>query len=655
MNNKSANHRVLSSSSSIEPSRGNRSHAWVLSILMTIVVSQGCERRVDYSKIEVDERFTKNPPIATGVRSELLKKPAGGGNILFTASLPKDKIGTRTLAVMVSDSVKVVLHDDGKAGDKAADDGIYSSVLNEDLQNLNAHISRTATSYLDALKNVRDPVRFKGRSVVRLDPRMKERLISDNFLPDAFFRRRLPFDFADLVILADLLPVDPEVKTHSLLVTHPGVVGDPDRTFNPCTGVGTIGGAWTFGKLMSEMANTAETGIMASDFTLNWLNTWKSNQTINGDVVVARPNIQTIIIEDWQALSGGAGVPLDVNKAPFRLLAIVNRFDLRTSSGYGGGDAGEGRFVFCATSRLCAPRSFLVIFEYGVNKEKCSSVHKYAEEWDALKNKSLGSSEYNKALQKITDQFTLAGTNPSKPNKSSLNQIRTNEIILGSPWELREFNIDKTTSQLVTVTTKREPQTPFNGDPSPIDTDKARALGEFVNTNEASVIADKQDIPETVVIAGSPGVFLAGKAHTLNPIDFHWDGIITPTTDAGHITSDAARHHISLNTCSGCHGGETHTGNFTHIGLPIGPAGATLSKFLTGDPPFSSSFFIVSDRAQRPSPADPIQWEFNDLERRGKDLRKFLDEGCFRPFPPFPPLSVKLAFLLTFEPLTMEH
>lgn len=39
---------------------------------------------------------------------------------------------------------------------------------------------------------------------------------------------------------------------------------------------------------------------------------------------------------------------LDLAQSPFRLLAIVNRVDLRENSIYGGGDAGEGRLVFGA-------------------------------------------------------------------------------------------------------------------------------------------------------------------------------------------------------------------------------------------------------------------------------------------------------------------
>ena len=75
-----------------------------------------------------------------------------------------------------------------------------------------------------------------------------------------------------------------------------------------------------------------------------------------------------------------------------------------------------------------------VIFEYGINKPAtCGDQKAWAQQWVNLKNLTLGSSEYNQALQNITDQFTLCGTNPIKPNQSSLDQLRTNEVALSPP------------------------------------------------------------------------------------------------------------------------------------------------------------------------------------------------------------------------------
>ena len=58
----------------------------------------------------------------------------------------------------------------------------------------------------------------------------------------------------------------------------------------------------------------------------------------------AKP-LATRIREAWQRKSGST--TLAMNRAPFRLLAIVNRFDLRKSPRrFGEGASGELRFVF---------------------------------------------------------------------------------------------------------------------------------------------------------------------------------------------------------------------------------------------------------------------------------------------------------------------
>jgi hypothetical protein len=611
----------------------------------------------EYNNVNINPEFKTNPPIAQNINVSLLDNETDQGSILFEATLPKEKIKSQFHAVMITDENKVVLHDDGKNGDKQANDGVYSIVLKDSPEHLQAYFQEQQQKLAKLKAANTSLVRFIGRSLVN----------DCTMVPvNRQFDLRKGVSIVDIPHIPLFIPVDETLKHNSLMVTAPSVVTDPSRTFDPCTSTGTPGGAWTFGHLITEMTNSGATGITPENFLLNWLTSWQSLHSVNGDDLAARTNITTII-NDWHTLCGGSGAPLDVNKAPFKLLAIVNRFDLKGISGYGGGNAGEGRFVFCATNSACVPRfplPFLVIFEYGVNKKTCTTIRNYAQQWTDLAGITLGSPGYNAALQAITDQFVLRNTNPAKPNGSSLNQIRTNEIALAGPWELREFNIDASSHFLINVTTKREPQIPYNSLGGAADVAKINAFGDFVNANEPTVTADQMDIPESLLIGGVLTPFLGAKAHTLNPTTFHWDAT-TSTASPGFITSFDARHHISLNTCSGCHGGETNTGNFTHVGLPFNPAtGATLSKFLTGDPPFSGTPFVVTDRANRPPPT-PHDWEFNDLERRGRFLSDFLSIPCFKifPFPILkkeefrftPPMSIVLAEILTETPLTMTH
>jgi len=651
-------------------------YLWFTIILLTGFQCNEPRQEADpYENLEINKAFQKYPPLASRVIITALNENDLSGNLLFEATLPKEKVGAEAFAMLVGDSNKIVLHDDGKYGDKLAGDGIYSTVMNisTDSVGLLLH-ERIALGVLN-ISDKKQMYQFSGRLEWPVNKDELTRTFNETNAkktPRELMQAGSGLNVLNPGIIDLLLTVSARFKQSSLLVTDPSVINDPGRTYNPCTNTGTPGGAWTFGKLMTEMANQTHTGVRPEDFVLNWLNSWKTDQTVNSDIINARPAIQTKVIDVWQTLSGGAGAPLDVNKAPFKLLAIVNRFDLRTGGAYGGGNAGEGRFVFTLTDINCLPieaPNFLIIFEYGVNKTTCTQIHEYAQQWANLASLTLGSAPYNSALQAVTDQFTLAGTDPGKPNQNSLDQLRTNEQALtNSPpfWELREFHIDPTSHQLFNVTVKREPQVLFNGTMS-VPTPRVIAFGKFVNDNEETIIADNMDLPDNLNFSGSPHPFIAGHALTENSFIFHWDAIIP--AGAGHIHNDTARMHISLNTCSGCHGGETNNGNFFNIGFNVGTI--ILSPFLTGveesvgvPPTFSSDPFLVADRADRPSAAHPIQWPFNDLERRGRDLRNFLSTSCIIRLPPIhviqenqfipPGVPIELTHILTFKPVTMS-
>ena len=170
------------------------------------------------------------------------------------------------------------------------------------------------------------------------------------------------------------------------------------------------------------------------------------------------------LINDWRNASGGG--PLNLAIAPFRLLAINPRIDLRTTTGGGGGyggvgsgnflDAGEARFTFgivlpptyvqskaqwILTAPLgggCDATRFSVIFEYRVPKCHCEDVRDWARQWRRLNLFVPGSAAYNSRLEALTRVFTDANRNPTRPNRSAIGQVRTNEISLAPPWEIRE-------------------------------------------------------------------------------------------------------------------------------------------------------------------------------------------------------------------------
>jgi hypothetical protein len=418
-----------------------------------------------------------------------------------------------------------------------------------------------------------------------------------------------------------------------------------------------------------------------------WLRAASGNPALVIDSLPSSPNYWKTI---WQWVVDKYG---DVLKfAPFKLTAIVNRVDLISSStsgggGYGGGgpittitNGGEGRLVYSIikdprtacngpVSSLTQPfEGFNVIMEYGIPITDCETLLKYQTMWRDLSDIPFGSS-FNDALEKVTDVFTAMNAAPGKQNGSALNQLRSNEIaitsLLGSAlptpyapgsagnapfWQLREFVL-KGSPLLANTTTKLEAMTKFNGASfTPLTSGNSLAdiaiLASFVNTNAAAIKTMNFTVPD--VFSGVN--FQAGRADIHSPsatsTPHHWDGRL-PVGSSTFINDDSARFAYSLNTCSGCHGGETGT-PFVHVryigfGHNISHTSTSppfglrdLSSFLTGlgadaigtdndnDP---NGFFFVKDAAGRPTGAPRIRG-FNDLMRREVAMENFLCTGC---------------------------
>jgi hypothetical protein len=363
------------------------------------------------------------------------------------------------------------------------------------------------------------------------------------------------------------------VTNRELIMTDLSVVNDATRTRGS--------GAWTFKKLMEDMAPTA---AQAPAMVEAMLNTWLAPQTINGFVVPARAAMSTLVLDRWPRVNG----QLDLSRAPLRLLAIVNRPDLRNLAA---GKAGEGRFVFGVLDGPTDPNDpaagnptqFTLILEYDLPAQTEADVQRWANDWHALGALPFPSAQYNAALEAITTGFAGRNAAPGRPNGSALSQLRTNEIALSSPWELREFVLSPTTGLLVPATVKLTPDLAF---------DNSAALGRFINANEAAILTETHDVP--ALFEGAP--FVAGSS--LNNL--------TAFRAVG-VTNPEARHKFSLNTCSGCHGTEETGTPFLHVNPRTSTQAATLSGFMTG--------------ITRNDPVNGQSRTFNDLERRRVDLR----------------------------------
>jgi hypothetical protein len=625
---------------------------------------------IEFAQEETDR--SEDTPQAESMEAAPLELETKEGNaLLHVRFVPEARVGATINFVL--EERDVLLRDDGMESDERAGDGTYSAIAFIDFNALAENQDRVAQINAapppegDDTADPSDPTatgegatsettQTESSSSTITDGTADESLASDDAvlmadfengrdrqgtkaLPKIDFRNLKPGQFVPLFKLATYHSVNAK---KSLVITHIKVVENPQRTFNPCTNAGTPMGAWTFGRLMTDMANQPLTGIQPSNFVRQWLNKWMADQTTaNGWTAAKRQQIHNLVIAPWEAASGGSTQPLNLSIAPFRLLAIVNRVDLRKGNiSYGGGTAGEGRFVFGVIDMrktgsidpytgkpkpACAETQFTVIIEYGIPRQGCLAVKDWGQQWYDLKDYGLGSWLYNIKLQAITDQFTKANAAPGKPNGSALNQLRTNEIAIRNVapdnfWQLREFRLPKGNGLLFEANAKQTPHESLR------NTD---LTANYINNNAASINNDTYVVPDFLPgmipfltnASDVPGLPLATPTATPTPTPVFWSDGPTVTIGNRHV-----RHFFSLNTCSACHHGETFT-SFTHIKpAPFGtPAG--LSGFMTG--------INVVD----PADGTPTR-NFNEFKRRRIDLDALVHTKCLMHAMNAPPPSV---------------
>jgi hypothetical protein len=381
--------------------------------------------------------------------------------------------------------------------------------------------------------------------------------------------------------------------SRELMIKDLSVVEDPVRTGFTADAGDARRGIWTFKHLVEQLAPSPEE---APAMVERILGTFNETQSINGFLVQPRPGMKATILDPWPRKDG----KLDLERAPLRLLAIVNRIDLRH---LGLGNAGEGRFVFGFLDPFGFPLEATLILEYALPASTEADVHAWADGWHALGALPFPSEAYNSALGELTARFTGRGVFPARPGENALNTLRTNEIALGNNglWELREFTMDGT-GILRPDTIKLTPDRP--------SFDRSAELAAFINANEEAIVKEEHDVP--ALLNGK--AFLAGSV--FNDLS-SWDapGIINPE----------ARHKFALNTCNGCHSAQEAGVAFLQISNRFPGQEAGLSGFLTGT--------VVFDRTR------PEGRVLNDLARRNHDLRFLACPADQIPeIPPPPPL-----------------
>ncbi len=579
---------------------------------------------------------------------QLLSPPVSAGNTRLIVSVAPGSVSSSNVITLLMDNGITQLRDDGQFPDQVAGDGNFSAVINISTADLNAWNAELS----DLPTNAQFSYTFSGREIVgvnALQPFPLTNFLTGQAVP--FINNLLGRPFNPFgPCSGSPMAYDP-YKT--LMITNLSVIADTNRTWDNngppqpfgAGGVGTKMGAWTFGKLMTDMANVGAPGntvTTASDFVLRCLESWQFPQTINDDTVPAVPNMQTLVIQPWLAASAAEGLPtntLDLAIAPFRLLAIVNRVDLRGNSTYGSTTqnscvppelAGEARFVFGLIDtnlanggqyQNSASNQLTVILEYAVPINTCQGVQAWGAQWAALNGISFTTHAgppftqdllFNQRLQAITDQFARAGDNPSQmPNQSAIAQVRFNDF-LGTEWALRQFNLDSRTGYLIESPVAATPAFPLNA------TSTLETFMAALNNSSFCSVGPLLATPSMTIPTMFHGdAFLGGYAPEGVPFGSNTtSGMFWIGTDCA---DPCTRHVLSLNACNGCHTQETGT-SFTHISPRAFGVPTTLSAFLTGAVPPNP----IPD----PSGCSAVTYSYSDLMRRVQDLNALVTCGC---------------------------
>ena len=450
---------------------------------------------------------------------------------------------------------------------------------------------------------------------------------------------------------------NPDVPTSAIkfdremVIKNINIVNDACRTGWSAAGCGSSLGAWTFGKLMTTMSGSTDVNsATAKQFVANWLKLSLTTQTAtsNGSPSVApRPSMQEALIAPWLAASScpaGATLDtcsLDLTRAPFRLLAIVNRIDMSGGQQYGTQSPGEFRMVFGALGKDVqggiasgAPLQSTVILEYKFPTTRLAS------QWASLLHQlsaidpSTSSASFAQTLQSVSDLIVGPGAQPGASNNgSSIGQIRTNEVVydfhMGSDpnadpgqatWEMRQFRLASPSGTGVQLILAPVDQTP------PTSANNTLPIRNFVINNQAALLSGSAVLPATLL--GGSSISPSGVSATIwespNPLT---------TTTAPSLTAferALGRHNFGFATCNGCHYAATASQkSLFHIAPRDALTESTLSNFLSvgggSDPLATINNAVPTTQFKVPDPINAGRtFVYNEPWRRACEIRRIL-------------------------------
>lgn len=279
-----------------------------------------------------------------------------------------------------------------------------------------------------------------------------------------------------------------------------------------------------------------------------------------------------------------------------------------------GDQFGEGRFIFGAVGEngQPLPGNWTVIFEYrlldrNVDRKAAgkSPVSEWANRWHSLTFLDPGTAAYAEQLEKVTRSFTHSV--PRGAANVSVGQVRTSEAAFGPGREFRQFKLSD--GKLVPEPLAQTPAPEFGKKDGP----ETRLLAEFLREGSLLVRSGIHAVPltfqarnELVPVMGGSAIIPADKP------DFRWD--------VQHRVDRTVRRVFSLNTCTGCHAGETACTTGLHVSPRAEGASAVLSEFLRMDGRSLHTFDKIASQ----------KIEFHEMNERAEIFSALLDTNDTR-------------------------
>jgi len=387
-----------------------------------------------------------------------------------------------------------------------------------------------------------------------------------------------PFDGKRLLIPGEVLQSHEQFSEHVLLIRDTSVVesaafeSDPDHT--------TLNSPWSFSGVLQAGFRQRKDDVQR--FINDWTNSLKGAA---GEV----------FRDEWGRHDAG----FSIDRAPVRLLAVVNRLDLaRVEDGTCNQPPGqpclcgaEIRFVFGAVIpknlRVRPDGYFSMIVEFVLPCQSQAAFQVLVRSWRSL-NVPGWPQKYHTDLGERLREATGA---------AELVRLRTIMSTFNNSWNVQQYKF--TPQGLVRKPLDREFKPAFYclGPESDI--------GTFAKQRPEEILAGRYDVDDklgtsvtTVTVGAHPVLTLA---RNLQPGD----------------NTDKVRFSLSINSCTGCHSGETET-SFHHVAMRKRNERSRLSCFLTGSTTSepSATQFCSVNAPEHECNSQPTVRDFNDLLRR---------------------------------------